>query len=158
MAYDLLFVAEFHRVQVTKAINIIWDNSDFIASLVIQPVRPDSPIYRPVSEHRETSTEDPLQCCVLPIQMSCWYTTICRTRPLSLKRRVGGGENHKKKLVGVVGMPADIRTGHLPKTPAQHYHYTSLLPITRELWSYQHKVKRYQVTIYYKIFLLVVRS
>jgi len=26
-------------------------------------------------------------------------------------------------------MPADIRTGHLPKTPAKHSHYTNLLPI-----------------------------
>lgn len=63
----LLAVAEFHQVQVIKAINIIRGNRDFIASLVILPAHP---IYRPVSEHRGTLTEDPLHCCALPIQMS----------------------------------------------------------------------------------------
>jgi hypothetical protein len=51
--------------------------------------------------------------------------------PFILKR--GGETTKKKKLVGVVAMPADIRTGHLPETPAELYHYTNLLLIMTEL-------------------------
>jgi len=74
MAHDLLFVAEFHQVPVIKAINIIRDNRDFIASLVILPVQPDIPTSIR-AEHRGTSTADPLQCralqfrCVVDIQV-----------------------------------------------------------------------------------------
>ena len=51
MASDLLFVvAEFHRVQVIKAINIIWGNCDFIVSLVTARAARYTDHYQSIAE------------------------------------------------------------------------------------------------------------
>ena len=55
------------------------------------------------------------------------------------QQNVKNVKNEKINLVGVVGMRADIRTGHLPKTPAQRYPHTILLAIMIKLWSSEGK-------------------
>lgn len=124
----LFDVAEFHQVQVIKAINIIRGNRDFIASLVILPVQPDIPTSIRASRNfnrRPTSVLCSANSNVLLINK---YMPDVH---FILKR--GGVGDHRKNPDGVVGMPGAIRTGHLPKTPARRYHYTNLLVIMTEL-------------------------